>query len=289
MATTEPRVALDFRFEVEVDDPDLKHHLDTLFASLPAAHPEVGLHRYTIHRVPAAGEAWDVLSGGTHIDRYPTVAGAVGYVLWDLNTQAIRSARHDVVVHAGAVSRDGRGLLMPAPADSGKSTLVTTLVRSGWAYLTDEAAAIDPMTGIVRPYPKAIHLDHGTWRLFPDLSPPAEHRARRFVRGRWCVAPAQLDADISAPVPLALVVFPRYRSGVGLRMEQLSPAHGFTSLVANCFRSARHGRTGLQQLADRLAPARFWTLDFDAAESACRAIAELFHDLAPITRKDHLS
>ena len=72
-------------------------------------------------------------------------------------------------------------------------------------YLSDEMAAIDPGTGCIHPYPRAICLKGDPP---PPLQLPSEH-----LRTEWTlhVSPAALSAPIvTEPVPLERVLFVRY-------------------------------------------------------------------------------
>lgn len=89
-----------------------------------------------------------------------------------------------VRLHAGAVERDGIVVAITGASGRGKSTLTAALVQRGFAYVTDELAAVDPATRAVLPYPKAIDLDAASCRLL-DLSAGADH------------------LDVSSPVPVA--------------------------------------------------------------------------------------
>lgn len=45
-------------------------------------------------------------------------------------------------LHTAALARDGRGLLLVAKSDSGKSTATLNLVRHGWNYLSDDTVLL---------------------------------------------------------------------------------------------------------------------------------------------------
>ena len=74
-------------------------------------------------------------------------------------------------MHAGAIEWRDRVVLLPGVSNAGKSTLVAGLVRAGARYLTDEAACLDHETLVVRPFPKAIALDPGSFPLFEPARP----------------------------------------------------------------------------------------------------------------------
>jgi hypothetical protein len=83
----------------------------------------------------------------------------------EINQLAIDRTGGRLRFHAGAVERDGEVVMIAGDSGRGKSTLTAALVQRGFAYLTDELAAIDPETLAVLPYPKAVDLDVGSHDL----------------------------------------------------------------------------------------------------------------------------
>ncbi len=62
------------------------------------------------------------------------------------------------LVHAGVVSRHEKGILLVGDANFGKSTLVLTLLKRGFTFLSDELAAISRVDGKVYPYPRYLGI-----------------------------------------------------------------------------------------------------------------------------------
>ncbi len=81
-----------------------------------------------------------------------------------------------VVLHAAALEREGRCVLISGPSGAGKTTLALALLESGWRLLSDDFAPLERATGLVHPFPKALGLRPG----------PGEGLAR----ARWDLAGA---------------------------------------------------------------------------------------------------
>ena len=121
-------------------------------------------------------------------------AFAIETLLWHLNGAAVKRADPFVVLHAGGVALDGAGVIISGPSGAGKTTLTAALVRAGFSYLTDEALAIEPSTGLLHPYPKALSIKPGSWELLADLRPPSSDLSPRV----WHVAPTDIRPDAIA-------------------------------------------------------------------------------------------
>lgn len=145
-----PYAALAYRFEISVDDPVLAGHVEEMLTGLRDESPA----RVSPYRIVGAGEHYGLSQGPHVLVRSGSAARTLATLMWHVNQQAVASAAADhVVVHAAAAVRDHESPLLPAPMESGKTTLVGGgLVARGWGYLTDEAVAIALDSGLVRCY-----------------------------------------------------------------------------------------------------------------------------------------
>ena len=60
------------------------------------------------------------------------------------------------IFHAGVVARGNDAIIFPASSGRGKTTLVFRLVKNGCAFLSDEAACINPDDKTVAPFPRKL-------------------------------------------------------------------------------------------------------------------------------------
>ncbi|HCV42803.1 MAG TPA: hypothetical protein DGH68_04925, partial [Bacteroidetes bacterium] len=73
------------------------------------------------------------------------------------------------LLHAGAVSKNHRAVILCGNANSGKTTLTLGLVRAGFKFLTDEVALIDHDSSMVLPFPRALGIRKKTAEMFPEM------------------------------------------------------------------------------------------------------------------------
>lgn len=200
----------------------------------------------------------------------------VPMLLWWINRVVCFETTHRVMVHASVAACAGGAVVMPAPAESGKTTLVAGLVGAGFGYLTDEAAAIDPATGLVEAYPKSLSIDPGSWALFPQLRPDVAGDLRRFVAKQWHVPPDAIRAgavvDSARP---AWIVAPRYEPGAPTTLEPLSRPDALELLVRESFNLTRVGRAGFDALAGIVRTSSCWRLTSGDLGEAVEAVTAL--------------
>ncbi len=102
-------------------------------------------------------------------------------------------------LHAAAIKRDDRCLLLTGPWGAGKSTLTIGLLEQGWHYLSDDIVPFDPATGCAHPFPVLPRKRevHRTDEI--DLA-----NAKKTT---FPIPDAQL---VREPVPVTGMIFPIY-------------------------------------------------------------------------------
>jgi hypothetical protein len=137
----------------------------------------------------------------------------------NIRMQLAYNATEHFFLHAGAVAWQGRGILVAGSTFSGKTTLVSALVRAGAVYYSDENAVLDN-SGLLHPYPKPLGL-----RLTEGLRVQTPHDVSELggVSG-------------AEPVEVGLVVFSEYRPGSRWDPAELSPSETVQALLKHTFR-----------------------------------------------------
>lgn len=133
----------------------------------------------------------------------------------DLQLYVAERAPRRVFVHAGVVGWKGRAVVIPGRSMSGKTTLVTELVRAGADYYSDEYAVLDPW-GRVHPYARPLAVREGA----------GLRRTRRHAE--------EFGGRVGeVPLPAGLVVVSRYEPGESWRPRRLTPGEGVLELLSN--------------------------------------------------------
>lgn len=191
--------------------------------------------------------------------RSPDLAEITAHAVWDVHQLVPQSARDFLFLHAGAVARDGAALLLPARMDSGKSSLVTALLRAGWGYLSDELGPLDPVTGRTYPFPKLISLDEASLAFFPGLADRLEDRDASPLPERY-VRAEDAGAAVAQPTPARWIVFPTPDWSGEARLEPLTSAQAVEKMADTCFNLYRYGERGVVLLSRTAAAAQAFEL-----------------------------
>ena len=141
--------------------------------------------------------------------------------------------RHKLLLHAAVLAHDDQAVLFAAPTGAGKSTLAAALCESGWTYLSDELAIIDPHTLRVEPYAMPIVLKPGSVEalatIVPGLPEKPIHLRDDGQQLRYLM-PDRVAS--SGSFPIAALVFPTYRPGEENRVNTLDPLAALQQLAA---------------------------------------------------------
>lgn len=269
--------ALDYRFDVSGDDDELLARVAACYRDL-AAEP-AGAREAPARYELLAGSSDDrvrLTCDGTPVFGESARSHALGVLLWHVNAQATQRAMPGhVVLHAAAATRGGRALVLAAPMESGKTTTVSGLVRAGFGYLTDEAAAVCLADGHVEPFPKSLAIDSGSWHVLDAL---ADHDVGGMAT-QWQVPVSSLpQGHLAERTPLSVVVLPKYTRGSETVLEPVSRAAAVLSLAASTFQFLDAPERNLDALADVVAGADCYRLTIGSLERAVTVIDDLMGD-----------
>jgi hypothetical protein len=267
--------ALGYRFALQTTDRGLGRLFDDLYSPCAdqSVEPEVwysavasqtGSGVLTLH----VDDAW--------IGDIERPSWLLSYLTWHVNREVVARSTNWVLVHAAAASCDGIGVLLPARPEAGKTTLVAGLIRAGFDYLTDEAAAINADTLNIDPYPKPLSIDRGAWAVLGGAVSQPNGVADRFFVGQRQVNPCSIrENSISDSVVPSLVVFPEYVEGSPTVLEPLSGTQGLLRLLQNTFDFARNGPRNLSVLAELVRQSACYRLVNGDLGEACSVISRL--------------
>jgi hypothetical protein len=214
---------------------------------------------------------------------------ALAYLIWAIHSAAVERLRTThLLFHAGAVAGGPHGLLLPAPAGHGKTTLVAGLVRAGMAYLGDDIAAVDPATLALQPFAKSLAVKAGARRALAPLYPELVRSVPRLRAGGetvWYLPPPP-DAWPPGPVAVRYVVLPRYLARGRTTLTPVSRSEALRQLLEQSFGLGTHGLEGVAGAVELVRRARCYALAVGSLRAAVRLLVELVHSELPAARTD---
>ena len=198
-----------------------------------------------------------------------------------MNLQMALGARRYLLLHASAVERDGRALLMTGISGAGKSTLATLLAAKGWRFMGDEFALLDPATGLIHAFPRVISLKNEA--IAAAVSAWPEARMGPLMPAtpkgdiRHMVPDARAIAAMDVPATPALLVFPRY--GFEAEARPVPPAEAFVRMTQGSTNYVALGEPGFRALTGLIADVPSVAIDYPDGPRAIEQIEALWSAL----------
>ncbi len=199
-----------------------------------------------------------------------------------MNLQMALGWRRHLLLHASAVEKDGKVLVMTGLSGSGKSTLSAMLGRNGWRFMGDEFVLIDPLTGEAAPFPRMISLKNQAIAAMEAAAPDAHFGP--LLAGtpkgdiRHLVPPADAVAAMDKSAPPALLLFPRF--GYDSAVRELGAGEAFMRMTQASTNYVALGETGFTAMTRfiKTVPAR--AIDYQSGDEAITLVDQLWEQLA---------
>ena len=202
-----------------------------------------------------------------------------------MNLQMALGQRRFLLLHASGVERDGLALLMTGESGAGKSTLAALLGERGWRLLGDEFALLDPETGLLHPFPRAVSLKNESIaliealvsksRLGPLLEDTPKGRIRHLRPNEEAIARM---GETARP---ALILFPRYGPALAAAVRPVGSAETLVRLTQASTNYVNLGRRGFEALTGLVTQIPARAIDYPDTGAAL--------DLVERLAADHLS
>ncbi|MDH4251712.1 MAG: hypothetical protein OEV27_11025 [Nitrospira sp.] len=136
-------------------------------------------------------------------------------------------------IHATALEKNGRGILIPGNSGRGKTTSFISLLRSGYRYLSDDHPLLrDAGTHVdLLPFPIKINVTEDTVAFFPELREAPDHLLHPGFPKRAFYAEKLYPTSIGDCCRPALVLFPHVIDAPHSRLESLSKPRALELLL----------------------------------------------------------
>lgn len=191
---------------------------------------------------------------------------------WGLNYCVARRSHQYLMLHAAAVERGGRVLLLPAVPGSGKSTLCAALAHRGWRLFSDEFGLFDFKHRRFVGFPRPVALKNESIEVIRRFAPEAvfgplfpKTRKGTVAHLRPPTAAVRRMAEGAEP---GWIVFPKYAAGSPLLIRSLPKAQSFLRLAHNSFNYEITGADGFRAVGAIVRACECYELTYSDLEQA---------------------
>jgi hypothetical protein len=277
--TTRPFAAGGLVFEVVTAHDDDRRLVEALFQDVPPPSPGgAPITVFSLVRTDPAATSWEIARPGEDDLQEPSLNVALNLLTENVGRGALDAEPEYLHLHAAAAVRDGRAVVIAAPANTGKTTAVATLVARGWEFMTDETVRLSTDTNALTGLRKPLSIKPGGDRLVPHLEqwmipPGPDPYGYRFVA---IGATGARMVDTASPHLLILLErAPGYSPFSRPETEALHPADAVVELMQNTFDAERFGSPAAR-LAALAAVSHCYRLTVASPADTADTIEELF-------------
>lgn len=199
-----------------------------------------------------------------------------------MNLQVALGWRRHLLLHASAVARDGRAVIMSGESGSGKSTLAALLGEGVWRLMGDEFTLIDPAGGDAFAFPRAVSLKNeaiaevaaqvDAARLGPLLAGTPKGDIRHLIPR------AEAIAAMHEPARPALLLFPRF--GGEVAVEPMGEGEAFVRLTEASTNYVALGEAGFAALTRLVRETPAFGISYPDSASGMALVEQLWADTA---------
>ncbi len=198
-----------------------------------------------------------------------------------MNLQLALGHRRHLLLHASAVERNGRAVVMTGESGAGKSTLATLLAARGWRLMGDEFVLVAPGTGLAHAFPRLVSLKNASVAAAEAAWPHA--RFGPLLAGtpkgdiRHLVPSADAVERMDEPATPVLILFPRFGFAAAARPVPASEA--FVRLTQASTNYTALGEAGFGTLTRLVGRVPLVAIDYPDGVTACEQVEALWQAL----------
>ncbi|WP_077147617.1 HprK-related kinase A [Sphingopyxis sp. KK2] len=195
-----------------------------------------------------------------------------------MNLQVALGWRRHMLLHASAVAKDGRAVILSGESGSGKSTLAALLGEGDWRLMGDEFTLVDPGSGDALAFPRAVSLKNEAIAEVEARVDPA--RLGPLLAGtpkgdiRHLIPRADAIAAMHEPVRPALLLFPRF--GGEPAIERIGEGEAFVRLTEASTNYIALGEAGFAALTRLVRDTPAFTISYPDSASGMTIVEQLW-------------
>jgi hypothetical protein len=158
------------------------------------------------------------------------------------------------LIHAGLVSRNGHGVLLPGMGGAGKSTTALACLDTGFDYLGDDYIGVQACTDgsfVGHSLYNSVWLEPDHMARFPLLPPHAIHGRNPGEDKSLVLLSHVLPSQLARSATIRVLALPRVSHASGTRFQPASKSEVLLTLIPNSLFTPipRPGSRGFQRLA----------------------------------------
>jgi hypothetical protein len=218
-------------FSIYYGDQQLKDHIHALISHFEHAPLKKSINTYTFAKCE---NQFAVIKNEQILALDEEEFRARNILLHEILADAYSGIEFGAIIHASAVEKKGRCILLPAVSGSGKSTLTAALLKAGFSYMGDDYIPLAADSFDALPVPFSLSIKDKSWdvlnELYPELnSRPVFHWLNKT--NKYLTPPGLPACRTFTGVPVKFIVYPRYVPHASTVMKDLPAVASFQNIL----------------------------------------------------------
>ncbi len=229
----------------------LPDRLDALLGSYAAeAGRRTGQRNTIILTLRREGDFWRLVAPGDGVPNMlmRTEEQVAEFLEWLTYSEVVRYTKLPLILHSGAVVRNGVAVLLPNDSGAGKTTLTLALAARGWLPLTDDICPLEERDGelVAIGCRRCCHLSSSSLAILRAagiaLEGPVAGLRDYYRPWQW-----------GEPAPVRGIVIPRYVADSPTQFDPITQAECLGQLISMLFTQGAYPGHERRRIAARLA------------------------------------
>ncbi|MEP2652290.1 MAG: HprK-related kinase A [Paraglaciecola sp.] len=200
-------------------------------------------------------------------------------VEWGMNWCIASLDYSKLLIHSSVLVKNGKAIIFPATPGSGKSTLSAYFALHGWHLYSDEMAIINFNSNTVKPMHRPASMKNKSIEVIKRYCDEASLSETTFNTHKGDIAHVKLKTrqqfDLLEDAKIVAVVFPKFKVGSELLIQEITKVEGFAKLVHHSFNYSVLGETGFSTLKAVVENCTFFTSHFSSYDGMGMFLQEL--------------
>jgi hypothetical protein len=217
-------------------------------------------------------DLWEIHWNNTPVEMAIPKPQLATYLQEKMMTCTYQAQRYLISLHAASVEKNGKVIIMPAVAESSKTTLTATLLHHGFKLFSDESTSLDH-EGYVHPLPFCMNIKEGSWSV---LAPMYPHLSERDIHSRFdgqsirFLPPENMHKGRQKA---SHIIFPKYTPGAKTSLIAISAREALSKINEASYQVQDHmDENKFELILENLISLPKYTLEYSDLDQAVATI-----------------
>lgn len=266
------------RFSIQTENKKLVNLCSHLYPNSRSRHNRYAdiIYSLKMRNDSVTGTVYEILVDGNKKHQTNSKSELFSSLEWMITCNALSHLHEFFQLHAGAVEKEGKIILLPANHGHGKTTLTLNLTRDHYRCLSDDIVLIEPETTRIIPFPRSFLIKD------KSIKKLAESHLIEKKNGYYCKSEdilyynpySTLKSSMRNAKPYAIIELKHSRRFKN-ELRPVSKSQMCIKLLRQSFNIHHYKRNGVTILSRLVRKSKCYSLKTNNATDAVRLVSQI--------------